>query len=203
MLSMNVTAHSKAEEILVKAAGLFRAQGFAATSIKDLGRAMGTTSAALYYHFKNKEELLEGVITIGLQRVMDEVQSAVAQDVDAYTKLKLAMRTHLRVSLANQDFAVVVLQGVRDLSPRKAKKVQKLSQQYEAIWDELFIAGEQGGVFKEGLDHALLRKLIFGAMNNVVFWYREGGDHSVEEISDTFLELMSAGILPENLEVAS
>lgn len=194
---------SKSEEILVKAAGLFRSQGFAATSIRDLGDAMGTTSAALYYHFKNKEELLEGVITIGLQRVMDEVLCAVAQEVDAYTKLKLAMRAHLKVSLANQDFAVVVLQGVRDLSPKKAKPIQKLRQQYETIWDDIFRAGEQGGIFKPGLDHALLRKLIFGAMNNVVFWYREGGDHSVEEISDTFLELMSSGILPENLEVES
>jgi AcrR family transcriptional regulator len=46
------------EQILVIARRLFVDQGYAGTSIVDLARELGTTTAALYYHFPSKADIL-------------------------------------------------------------------------------------------------------------------------------------------------
>ena len=49
--------------IVGKAGELFRAQGYAATTIKQIAKAVGCTTAALYYHFENgKRHILREVI---------------------------------------------------------------------------------------------------------------------------------------------
>lgn len=194
---MSATKTNRPEELVRIAARLFREQGYAATSIRDLGEASGTTSAALYYHFANKEELLLAVIETGLKLVLSTMEKAVAQQQGVLDKLQVAMRAHLHSSLENQDFAVVVLQASRFLSPDRRQEVDALRVQYDALWDDLFLAGQREGLFKSDLDSKLLRKLIFGAMNNVVFWYRPEGGYSIDEISDTFLGWIMEGVMKE------
>jgi AcrR family transcriptional regulator len=46
------------DQILAIARRLFVEQGYAGTSIVDLARELGTTTAALYYHFPSKAEIL-------------------------------------------------------------------------------------------------------------------------------------------------
>lgn len=46
------------DQILAIARRLFVEQGFAGTSIVDLARELGTTTAALYYHFPSKADIL-------------------------------------------------------------------------------------------------------------------------------------------------
>ncbi|MFI7100696.1 TetR/AcrR family transcriptional regulator [Streptomyces sp. NPDC050161] len=46
------------EDILRVALKLFTEKGFEATSIRDISEALGLTKSALYYHFRNKEEIV-------------------------------------------------------------------------------------------------------------------------------------------------
>ena len=52
-----------AERILIESSGLFRENGYDATSIKQIADASGCTTAALYYYFEGgKSEILREVI---------------------------------------------------------------------------------------------------------------------------------------------
>jgi AcrR family transcriptional regulator len=42
---------------------LFARKGFTGTSIADIARELGTTTAALYYHFPSKADILGGLLT--------------------------------------------------------------------------------------------------------------------------------------------
>ena len=56
-------SHSLRDVIIEKAGDLFRAQGYMATSIKQIANAAGCTTAALYYHFEDgKRHILREVI---------------------------------------------------------------------------------------------------------------------------------------------
>ncbi|WP_030621990.1 TetR/AcrR family transcriptional regulator, partial [Streptomyces fulvoviolaceus] len=46
------------QKIIDTAAELFARQGYAATSVNDLGRAVGLAKGALYYYIGSKENLL-------------------------------------------------------------------------------------------------------------------------------------------------
>jgi AcrR family transcriptional regulator len=50
------------EEILDAAAELFTSRGYAATSTRMIAGSVGIRQASLYYHFANKEELLEELL---------------------------------------------------------------------------------------------------------------------------------------------
>lgn len=64
--------------ILLVAAELFRERGYAGTSIRDVSERIGTTKAALYYHFRTKEEILAALVEPVLAAVdafLDEMQA--------------------------------------------------------------------------------------------------------------------------------
>lgn len=50
------------EILLERGTELFYTEGFARTSIRDIGRAAGISSSTLYHYFKNKDELLYKII---------------------------------------------------------------------------------------------------------------------------------------------
>jgi len=49
-------------QILAIARDLFARQGYRGTSIADIARELGTTPAALYYHYGSKAELLDALL---------------------------------------------------------------------------------------------------------------------------------------------
>ena len=63
--------------ILAAARDLFASQGYAGTSIADIAGRLGTSKAALYYHFQSKAEIL--------QALLDEPVTAWARLADSAT----------------------------------------------------------------------------------------------------------------------
>lgn len=50
------------QRILAIARELFASQGYTGTTIADIARCLGTTTAALYYHFKSKKDILDSLL---------------------------------------------------------------------------------------------------------------------------------------------
>lgn len=53
---------STRERILEAALDLFTEQGFDKTSLREVSQRVGVTKAALYYHFRSKEEILASLV---------------------------------------------------------------------------------------------------------------------------------------------
>ncbi len=66
------------QEILVTAKGLFIQQGYHGLAMRQIAEALGVTKAALYYHFKDKEELFLAILNFYLdemEAMLDEIDS--------------------------------------------------------------------------------------------------------------------------------
>ena len=73
------------QRILDIAGELFARQGYTGTSIADIARELGTTTAALYYHFPSKSAILGGLLAVPLTaytRLLDSLDSNVARPED-------------------------------------------------------------------------------------------------------------------------
>lgn len=70
-------AEERKEEILDAAEKLFAAKGFDNTSTGDILDAVGIARGTLYYHFKSKEEILDGVIERMTSRLMEDAKEIV------------------------------------------------------------------------------------------------------------------------------
>jgi AcrR family transcriptional regulator len=63
------------ERILAAALALFARQGYAGSSVRDIAEAVGVTKAALYYHFRSKEEILDALT----EPIVAELEALVAR----------------------------------------------------------------------------------------------------------------------------
>lgn len=79
------SAHSLQDRIVEEAGGLFREHGYAATSIKQIAKASGCTTAALYYYFEDgKQHILREVIHRSAREVESDRQFPEAASLEEF-----------------------------------------------------------------------------------------------------------------------
>ena len=186
-------------EIMRTAAKLFRQKGYIATSIRDISESLDMTSAALYYHFKNKEEILLAIMNIGLDGLRQAVDREIEGEKDIWQRIRKALRAHLEISLAYQDFAFVLLKDLRHLTPEWQGHVIAKRDAYDEMWDRMLAEGRETGILRPEVDLELLRLLTFGAVNLVISWYKPSGTYKPQEIADAFLEFIGEGVLSSKM----
>jgi AcrR family transcriptional regulator len=75
--------------ILSVALRLFADRGYANTSLREIAEELGVTKAALYFHYKTKEDIVSGILrdyVDGVHRLLDECEKQGAS-LDAREKL--------------------------------------------------------------------------------------------------------------------
>jgi len=76
------------EEILLGARDLFERFGFKKTTMEDIARQIGKSKSALYYYYKTKEEIFEGVILNEIEATHNMVAEAVKKEETAANKFR-------------------------------------------------------------------------------------------------------------------
>ncbi|WP_436533525.1 TetR/AcrR family transcriptional regulator [Actinoplanes sp. HUAS TT8] len=80
------------ERALRVALGLFARQGYAGTSLREIAEQLGVTKAALYFHFRSKEEILTAI----LRGYLDGVNALVADSGGGQEKVLRGYAEHQR-----------------------------------------------------------------------------------------------------------
>lgn len=202
-MDLPIEVTRRQSEIIIEAARLFREKGYLATSIRDISEALEMTSAALYYHFKNKEEILLGIMNVGLDGLLEAVGVAIANESTVWEKIRAALEVHLEISLAYQDFAFVLLKDLRHLSPEWQGAIIEKRDRYDGLWDKMLSEGQAAGIFRSNVDLELLRLMTFGAVNLVISWYKPSGTYRPQEIADAFLNFIGEGVLTPEASTAN
>jgi AcrR family transcriptional regulator len=83
-------------QILAAAKHLFIQQGYHGLSMRQIAEAVGVSKAALYYHFKDKEELLLAI----LDAYLDEIEASLAQVTLTHTSARERVRVLVETILS-------------------------------------------------------------------------------------------------------
>lgn len=67
------------EHLMLAALETFYQKGIARTSLNEIAQAAGVTRGALYWHFKNKEDLFDAIF----RRICDDMDTQMQQDLDS------------------------------------------------------------------------------------------------------------------------
>jgi AcrR family transcriptional regulator len=178
--------------LILGAARLFRRQGFAATSTRDIAATAGMQSGSPFYHFESKQALLFAVMEEGMRSALarqgEALRNAEAETPDIAGQLRLLVRNHFQVLLgAGSDFIPVMLYEARSITPGQRKALAALQSEYEAAWTPVLEALHASGQLKA--DVKLARLMIFGAMNWSVQWFDRRKGASIEELTDAAMAL--------------
>lgn len=179
--------------ILYGAARLFKDKGYAETSVRDIAAAVGVRSGSLFYHFKNKEEILAAVIEWGVREALERADYALNGARGARERLEALSRAHLETLLGETSEAMAAtLYEWRSLSSDPYEEILSLRDEYEAMWQEVLEEASSEGIIPPG-DVALLRRFALGALNWTVQWYSSDGELDVEGLTQGFMCLLLRG----------
>jgi AcrR family transcriptional regulator len=160
--------------ILDNAARLFRHQGYAATSLRDIAAQCDMKAGSLYYHFASKDEIVGEVLRIGVERVFADVRAAVARLPDnsaAAALIETAVTAHLKALLALQDYTSANLRIFAHVPEAIRSEHLELRDAYERFWAALFARCARTDAFDRQRDLRLARFFLIGAMNGAMEWF--------------------------------
>lgn len=182
---------------IAAATELFAEKGYNATSISDLAKELGLTTASLYYHVSGKQELLFRVLETGMADFLNQLEGIAAKNVDHREKLRLAVENHLDFVLTNPKAVKVFLRERRFLEAPYSSQYQVRVDRYDQLFSEIVQrAMDADAVPRE--DPVLVRLAILGMINWVVEWYRPSGSLGKDEISATMTRLITDRMLGES-----
>jgi AcrR family transcriptional regulator len=181
--------------ILDAAAKVFRERGFAGTRLSDVADQADLQAPSLYYHFENKENLMEEVLRLGVERTFIRVQRAVedAKDGDALIRLRNAVAAHLAAVVEIGNYAAVNIRMLGEMPPEIFDRHRALQRRVGRFWHGLLEDAQLEGGIRGDLDLHAARMLILGALNWVPEWYSPRG-LSVDELTDQALSLFFDGL---------
>jgi TetR/AcrR family transcriptional regulator, cholesterol catabolism regulator len=195
--AVKIDAPATRRQILDVAAKLFRENGVAATTLRDVAQRCGIKAASIYYHFGSKDEILLEVLDFGIERIFSSVKEAVARlprDAPFEKKLRAAIHAHVESFFVYGDYTATNIRVFGQAPKGVQKRNLALRDRYERWWKELFDDGRKRGALRAGLDLGIVRLFLFGAMNRTVEWYRPGGDLDLEELTGRFADIVLRGI---------
>jgi AcrR family transcriptional regulator len=182
---------TRREELTRQAARLFAQKGYHGTSIGEIAEALGVQKGSLYAHISSKQDLLYETMLEGA-RAFHAGLDAIADELQPSEKIRLALRSHLRVVADQLDVATVFVQEWRYLEGERREEILAERRRYEERIRALFREGRELGELRSDLDDATAALLAISAANWAYTWLQAGRD--TDELADRFYSLLVEGM---------
>jgi len=148
--------------IIDTAARLFSQKGYPGVSIRDIAQACGLTNAALYYHFKNKEDLYLAVLRRSHEKALRGVAGRAALKGDLPARLMQLVRRYAEVMCGQRQSFQSLRRDLAHIDDARAGRLLgEIRADFMRPIQELIEAGQADGLIAAG-DAKLLARLLHG-----------------------------------------
>jgi AcrR family transcriptional regulator len=187
--SWGEVAPDAARRLLLAAVEAFAERGFHATTTRDIASRAGMSPAALYIHYRTKEELLYQISRVGHERSVRILTEAGNSAVAPADRLAAAVRAFVRWHAERHTTARVVQYELSALAEEHYAEIVALRRRSEEILRGILEDGVAAGDFTvpdiRGTALAVLSLCI-----DVARWFRSGGTRTPEEIGELYAGLV-------------
>jgi AcrR family transcriptional regulator len=182
------------QEVIDRAARVFAARGYHATSIDDLIEATGLTRGGLYHYIGSKQELLFRIHEELLEPLLERAREILAEDADPETHLRRLVRTWVLHVESHRDHMVVFDQERRTVEhePRWSE-VRRARKEFEDLLAGVLERGRAEGLF-ELRDPQLTLLALLGMVNYLPQWYDPAGRLDADAIASGYCDALLEGI---------
>ncbi|MGW7054816.1 TetR/AcrR family transcriptional regulator [Streptomyces sp. NPDC054887] len=178
-----------ARKLLLAAVEAFAERGYHATTTRDIAGRAGMSPAALYIHYKTKEELLHRISRIGHDRALDILEAAADRPGTAAERLDGAVRSFVRWHAERHTTARVVQYELDALSDEHRAEIIELRRRSDAAVRRILHDGVKAGEFDvpdvPGTTLAVLSLCI-----DVARWFNAQGRRTPDEVGELYADLV-------------
>ncbi|MEU0394180.1 TetR/AcrR family transcriptional regulator [Streptomyces sp. NPDC006208] len=178
-----------ARKLLVAAVEAFAERGYHATTTRDIAGRAGMSPAALYIHYKTKEELLHRISRIGHDKALEILEAAYEGEGTPTERLADAVRSFVRWHAGRHTTARVVQYELDALGDAHRTEIMELRRQSDAVVRRILNEGVEAGEFDvpdvPGTTVAVLSLCI-----DVARWFNVAGRRTPDEVGALYADLV-------------
>jgi AcrR family transcriptional regulator len=186
---------TRKKTVLKAAAALFAAKGFAAVSVSQLARRAGLSKPGIYYHVRDKEELLFHICEYCGRGILERARAAVAAADTPAAQLRGLMRAHTKFYWQHPHELAILFSQKGFLSPGRRRRVVAMEREYLDLFRGVIREGQRRRVFRR-VDPTVAAFSFFAILNTLDGWYdprgRIGPDELVVELERLYFDGLAA-----------
>lgn len=135
------------QSIMKAARSLFIKYGYKKTSVDEIAKRARIGKATIYTCFASKEEMFSAVVQDEMQQFLQELKDAVTQPIHPIEKIKIFLSTYRNHVLKLDELKEMSEEVLIEILPRGVTIAEEFFIQEVKILEEIFIEGQQIGVF--------------------------------------------------------
>lgn len=121
--------------VLAAALKVFGRKGFSQTTLAEVAQEAGLTRGAIYWHFKNKNEMFGAVLEVLYERSRERVIKVLQSEQSPLLKIRQLIGEFLRIISDEDEFRVI--EEFHMLEFQKTKELKKLCKKHQEKMEEM------------------------------------------------------------------
>ena len=182
-----------ADRVRLAALSLFARYGYAAVSMRQIGREIGLQAGAIYNHFPTKQHLLRGLLVEHMERLLAAWDRTRDDRLPPRDALVAFVRFHIRYHVQCGEEVFISYMELRNLEEENFHEVEELRQRYERSLNDILDDGVAQGVFTVS-DPRVATMAVIAMLTGVTNWYRPDGRLTLDQIEDLYVRMICGAI---------
>ena len=188
-----------ADLILAAAQDVFVEKGYENATTREIAERAGIAKGLMYYHFKNKEEMLHRICLQTAEALVDRMKEAIAanarSDATVKVRVKDTLLHYADIFVTTRDFNKLLFHDMEHLRGEwKQAVIEKQTENVHQLRD--FIQGMVAQGELRPFDPTVMTFSLISAVHWLFYWFREDGPLSLEEIIDQIADIYVFGTAP-------
>jgi AcrR family transcriptional regulator len=175
--------------LLLAGVEAFWRDGFHASSTRDIAKRAQLSPAAVYVHFKVKEELLFDIILYVAEHLRDRLREAAAKGGSPTELLRRLVHAYVALPARMYKASLVANREFTSLTLSQRKQIVKIRDELEEIVGNCLATGKASGEFRFD-DLSMTRMAVVSLCRSTLHWYSPRGKYTPEEIGDYYANLV-------------
>ncbi|KTQ96307.1 TetR family transcriptional regulator [Aureimonas ureilytica] len=184
----------KQHGILQSAAAVFAQQGMEKASMAQIASHCNVSKALLYHYYPSKEQLIFEIVHSHLVDLEAGIAAAVDPALAPTVQLRILISTVLEKYRGADDAHKVQLVGTSALSDDQLMRIRSVERRIVRHFSDVL---KRINPHLDTPERPLLMPVtmsLFGMMNWVYMWFREGGPITREDYADVATTLILEGV---------
>ncbi len=163
-------AEQRVRDILRVGREVFAERGYEGATTTEIAQRLGISEATIFTYFRGKRELCQRAIQDWYDENIAAMQAGLPREASVRAQLEYLVLTNLRVFLVQgTGICALVLSEGRAKGQGLGEGLVELQRRYTAPLMELLARGQEAGEVRRDIPLRLLRSLVFGPIEQMLW----------------------------------
>jgi AcrR family transcriptional regulator len=185
------------QDILDSAHDVFVRRGYEAASMSEIAEIAGVVEGTIYKYFDGKRALLYRVMARWYEAMLADYAAHLAGHRGTRARLRFVIWRHVASIRDNPALCHLFFREIRGDPDYRGSAIHELNRRYTHVVVEILRDGVTCGEVRAGVPFALVRDMIYGAVEHQTWAYVSGqGSLDADAVADRLVDLVLAGVAP-------